>query len=247
MSPFPVVRIAGTVLPHGAVIKVLSVRSPRGAQIRVRCTGNGCPVRSVATTSATRLVRFHRFERRLRRHPPQGVRQAGEPDRQVHELPDPRGRSPEAGGPVCVPDEALPATFPMTRTWTATLAALAFGAVFLAASVALGGGAEQGSGDRVPHVRLSSVAGLPALAKDRAVELAQARRRAARRDRLRARRRAAARRTAAAELPASTPAEPLTPATPEPVEPPPVAVPAPAPTPAPPPPPPTPETFDDSG
>ena len=66
MNPFPVVRIAGTVLPHGALIKVLSVRSPRGAQIRVRCTGNGCPVGSMATTSATRLVRFHRFERRLR-------------------------------------------------------------------------------------------------------------------------------------------------------------------------------------
>lgn len=66
MSPFPVVRIAGTVLPHGALITVLSVRSPRGAQIRVRCTGTGCPVGSVATTSATRLVRFHRFERRLR-------------------------------------------------------------------------------------------------------------------------------------------------------------------------------------
>jgi PKD repeat protein len=66
MSPFPVVRIAGTVLPHGALIKVLSVRAPRGAQIRVRCVGDGCPVGSVAITSATRLVRFHRFERRLR-------------------------------------------------------------------------------------------------------------------------------------------------------------------------------------
>jgi PKD repeat protein len=66
MNPFPVVRIAGTVLPHAALIDVLSVRAPRGAQIRVRCAGDGCPVRSVATTSATRLVRFHRFERRLR-------------------------------------------------------------------------------------------------------------------------------------------------------------------------------------
>jgi hypothetical protein len=66
MSPFPVVRIAGTVLPHGALINVLSVRAPRGSQIRVRCVGDGCPVGSVATTSATRLVRFRRFERRLR-------------------------------------------------------------------------------------------------------------------------------------------------------------------------------------
>ena len=184
-------------------------------------------------------------------HPPQGVRPAGEADWQVHELPDPRGRAAEAGGPVPVPDEALPGTLPMTRTWTATLAALAFGAVFLAASVALGGGAERGSSDQGVHVRLSSVAGLPTLAKDPAVELAQARRaalrRAARRERLRARRRAAARRTAAAELPASAPAEPLTPAAPEPVAPPPAAAPAPAPTPAPPPPEPTPQTFDDSG
>lgn len=66
MNPFPVVRIAGTVLPHGALINVLSVRAPRGSQIRVRCVGDGCPVGSVATTSATRLVRFRRFERRLR-------------------------------------------------------------------------------------------------------------------------------------------------------------------------------------
>ena len=66
MSPFPVVRIAGSVLPEGALIDVLSVRAPRGSQIRVRCAGKGCPVGSVATTSATRLVRFRKFERRLR-------------------------------------------------------------------------------------------------------------------------------------------------------------------------------------
>jgi PKD repeat protein len=66
MSPFPVVRIAGTVLPHGALIDVLSVRASRGAKIQVRCLGSGCPVRSIATTSATRLVRLHKFERRLR-------------------------------------------------------------------------------------------------------------------------------------------------------------------------------------
>ena len=177
MNPFPVVRIAGTVLPHGALINVLSVRAPRGAQIRVRCMGNGCPVGSVATTSATRLVRFRRFERRLRA----GIRlkvfvqQAKRIGKYTSFLIR-AGAPAEAGGPVRVPDEALPGTLPMTRTWTATLAALAFGAVFLAASVALGGGAEQGSSDRVPRVRLSSVAGLPTLAKDPAVELAQARR-----------------------------------------------------------------------
>jgi surface-anchored protein len=66
MSPFPVVRIAGTALPHGALIKVLSVRSPFGARITLSCAGAGCPARSVSTVSDSRVVRFPRFERRLR-------------------------------------------------------------------------------------------------------------------------------------------------------------------------------------
>jgi PKD repeat protein len=66
MSPFPVVRIAGTVTRDGARISVLSVRAPRGSRVRVRCEGKGCPVGSVATTAATRLVRFRKFERMLR-------------------------------------------------------------------------------------------------------------------------------------------------------------------------------------
>jgi hypothetical protein len=66
MRPFPLVRIAGVVLANGARVTILSVRAPRGSRIRVRCRGGGCPVRAVARTSATRLMRFHRFERRLR-------------------------------------------------------------------------------------------------------------------------------------------------------------------------------------
>jgi plastocyanin len=66
MNPFPVIRIAGSVLPRGARIRILSVRGSRGARIRVRCHGRGCPVRAIARTSATRLVRLRRFERRLR-------------------------------------------------------------------------------------------------------------------------------------------------------------------------------------
>jgi hypothetical protein len=66
MSPFPIVRIAGTILPGAARISVLSVRAPRGARVLARCAGRGCPVRSIARTSTTRLIRFRRFERRLR-------------------------------------------------------------------------------------------------------------------------------------------------------------------------------------
>jgi chitodextrinase len=66
MRPFPLVRIAGVVLAGGARVTILSVRAPRGSRIRVRCRGGGCPARAVARTSTTRLMRFHRFERRLR-------------------------------------------------------------------------------------------------------------------------------------------------------------------------------------
>jgi PKD repeat protein len=66
MSPFPIVRIAGAILPRATLIRVLSVRAPRGSRVRVRCRGKGCPVGAVARTSATRVIRFPRFERRLR-------------------------------------------------------------------------------------------------------------------------------------------------------------------------------------
>jgi hypothetical protein len=66
MRPFPRVRIAGVILPRAAMVHVLSVRGPRSAQVRVRCSGRGCPARAVTRTISRRLVRFGRFERRLR-------------------------------------------------------------------------------------------------------------------------------------------------------------------------------------
>jgi PKD repeat protein len=66
ITPFPVVRLAGKVLPHGARIRVLAVRAPRRAVIQVRCLGKGCPIGSVRRTSRGRTVRFSQFERRLR-------------------------------------------------------------------------------------------------------------------------------------------------------------------------------------
>jgi PKD repeat protein len=66
ITPFPVVRLAGKVLPHGARIQVLAVRAPRRAVIQVRCVGKGCPMGSVRRTSRGRTVRFPEFERKLR-------------------------------------------------------------------------------------------------------------------------------------------------------------------------------------
>ena len=65
MRPFPIVRIAGVVMRDGALIRILSVRAPRAALVRVRCRGAGCPA-ATAWRTGRRLNRFRRFERKLR-------------------------------------------------------------------------------------------------------------------------------------------------------------------------------------
>jgi hypothetical protein len=64
MRPAPTVRIAGFLTRTGAMITRLSVHAPRGAAIAVRCTGAGCPRRTLAR--ATAVTRLGEFERHLR-------------------------------------------------------------------------------------------------------------------------------------------------------------------------------------
>jgi hypothetical protein len=67
LTPFPVVRLAGQVLPRVTLVRVLSVRGPRDAFARVRCRGRDCPATSVRKRiRKTGPVRFHVFERSLR-------------------------------------------------------------------------------------------------------------------------------------------------------------------------------------
>jgi hypothetical protein len=63
MRPFPVVRIRGYFARNGARITLLAVRGPRSAQIKVRCLGLGCPMATLALSSAP--ARLHPFERFL--------------------------------------------------------------------------------------------------------------------------------------------------------------------------------------
>jgi hypothetical protein len=70
LLPAPIVRIAGTPLSSGVRLRLLSVETPPGARITVRCLGRGCPVRAqslVATSMRveTVAVGFRRFERLL--------------------------------------------------------------------------------------------------------------------------------------------------------------------------------------
>jgi PKD repeat protein len=76
LSPFPVVRIAGSIKRRGTRMRRLTVDAPTGATVTVRCRGRGCPfgrqsrvVKSSAKgrKRATRVVRIRRFERRMLR------------------------------------------------------------------------------------------------------------------------------------------------------------------------------------
>lgn len=69
LSPFPIVRLRGSVVGTTARINLLSVQgAPRGAKVRVRCRGGGCPRKLVTSTArSSRLtMRLRSFERRLR-------------------------------------------------------------------------------------------------------------------------------------------------------------------------------------
>ncbi len=77
MSPFPVVRISGSIHRRGSKLKLLSVTAPTGATVLVRCGGRSCPVgrQSQVVTSgkgskgdeAAHIVRIRRLEGKLLR------------------------------------------------------------------------------------------------------------------------------------------------------------------------------------
>jgi hypothetical protein len=67
ISPFPVVRLAGSLTSRGARIRILSVSAPAGSRVEARCRGRLCPRRRAVTRvrRSGRPVRIRSFERRL--------------------------------------------------------------------------------------------------------------------------------------------------------------------------------------
>jgi hypothetical protein len=65
MTPFPIVRIAGRLLPGGAWVRLLAVTAPRGAVVTARCRGTDCPLRQLRRRSHGRPIRIRGLERRL--------------------------------------------------------------------------------------------------------------------------------------------------------------------------------------
>jgi hypothetical protein len=65
LSPFPIVRIVGEATGRGVRLRLVSVAAPKGAVVRARCAGMGCPRRIAAlrVAKASRL-RIRGLERR---------------------------------------------------------------------------------------------------------------------------------------------------------------------------------------
>jgi PKD repeat protein len=68
LSPFPIVRLVGSVTHAGTRIRLLAVRAPTGAHALVRCRGRGCPVKRAEKLVGRTPVRFAAFERRMPAH-----------------------------------------------------------------------------------------------------------------------------------------------------------------------------------
>lgn len=66
LTPFPIVRLRGSVAGGLIRVSLLSVRAPAGSKVTVYCSGVGCPARRVAINAGRKLVRVRRFEKRLR-------------------------------------------------------------------------------------------------------------------------------------------------------------------------------------
>ena len=66
LTPFPIVRLRGSVQRAVTRITLLSVRAPARSRVSVYCTGKSCPAKRVRITAGARVVRVRRFERSLR-------------------------------------------------------------------------------------------------------------------------------------------------------------------------------------
>jgi PKD domain len=65
LSPFPIVRLIGSVTELGTEINLLAVRAPKGAKALVRCLGRGCPVKRKQKLVGPKPVRFDAFKQLL--------------------------------------------------------------------------------------------------------------------------------------------------------------------------------------
>ena len=64
IRPFPVVRVAGRFVGKRTKLTRVSVRTPKGTRIRIRCAGHGCPYKRKAV--AAKLIGVRSLQRTYR-------------------------------------------------------------------------------------------------------------------------------------------------------------------------------------
>jgi PKD repeat protein len=68
LTPFPVVRLAGAIVPRGLRVRRLTVGTPPESKLLVRCRGRRCPfhrIRRSGLAGPARVIRLRRIEGRL--------------------------------------------------------------------------------------------------------------------------------------------------------------------------------------
>jgi hypothetical protein len=65
LSPFPIVRISGSVTAGSVRIRRLTVRAPVCSRVTVRCRAQGCPFRRSTRVMGRKAMRFRALERVL--------------------------------------------------------------------------------------------------------------------------------------------------------------------------------------
>jgi hypothetical protein len=66
MSPFPVVRLAGSLYPRGVKVRALEAKkAPPESTVTVLCAGKSCPAKKIVKTAETKRVRFKAMTRFL--------------------------------------------------------------------------------------------------------------------------------------------------------------------------------------
>ena len=66
LTPFPIVRLAGSVVARGTHVRLLEVRAPRRSLVTVRCAGPGCPDKALRKRAKGKRLRFLAMQRLLR-------------------------------------------------------------------------------------------------------------------------------------------------------------------------------------
>ena len=112
LSPWPVVRMAGSLTDRGADLRLLSVKAPRGARIAVRCQGalpaGVAAPRRPAAGGAAEALRAEAARGNGARDP----RELGGADRQVHAHRHPQGQGAGAARRVHLAGQARRALLP---------------------------------------------------------------------------------------------------------------------------------------